>query len=93
MTGILRSIAKLFKGGGHDQFFAAPYPSAIPSSQSPREVIQADYPNLNGGRGLPIRGGWGYTKKDACIISRNDPSVHPEISIAYSSIEREFVEK
>ena len=93
MTGILRSIAKLFKGGGHDQFFAAPYPSAITSSQSPREIIQADYPHLNGGRGLPIRGGWGYTKKDACIIGRDDPPVDPDLPLDFVGVEREFVEK
>jgi hypothetical protein len=45
---------------------------------SPREASDK-YP----GPDLPIHGGWGYTKEDACIIDKNDPIVDPESPIPF----------
>jgi len=41
--------------------------------------------------GLPISGGWGYTKDDACIINKNDPLVSPDIPFDGVAIEYVFV--
>lgn len=40
----------------------------VTSKESPREILDADLKLLSGL--LPIRGGWGYSKSDACIIER-----------------------
>jgi hypothetical protein len=64
----------------------------IKSSKTPREIIAADFiKSLNGE--IPIRGGWGYTKKDACIIDKNDPSVDPELPFDHAEWESIFIEK
>ena len=57
---------------------------------SPREASDK-YP----GPDLPIRGGWGYTKEDACIIDRNDPIVAPDSPIPFYGVgyEKIFVER
>ena len=57
---------------------------------SPREVSDK-YP----GPDLPIRGGWGYTKEDACIIDKNDPIIDPDSPIPFYGVgyEKIFVER
>ena len=63
----------------------------IVSSETPRKILAADFKSLNGE--LPIRGGWGYTKEDACIIDKNDPSVDVELPFDGVGMEYIFVEK
>jgi hypothetical protein len=53
--------------------------------------LAADFKSLRGG--LPIRGGWGYTKSDACIIDKNDPLVDPTLPFDGVGVEYVFVEK
>ena len=65
--------------------------SPITSKESPREILAADFKSLRGG--LPIRGGWGYTKSDACIIDKNDPLVDPALPFDGVGVEYVFVEK
>ena len=63
----------------------------IMSKESPREVLMADFKLLKGG--LPIRGGWGYAKEDACVIDKNDPIVVTSLPFDGVGIEYIFVEK
>jgi hypothetical protein len=63
----------------------------IESKESPREILAADFKSLRGG--LPIRGGWGYTKSDACIIDTNDPLVDPTFPFDGVGVEYVFIEK
>lgn len=63
----------------------------IKSKESPRELLDAHFKSLGGE--LPIRGGWGYTKSDACIIDKNDPTVDPALPFDGVSLEYIFVEK
>jgi len=63
----------------------------VMSSVSPREVLAEHFKSLRGG--LPIRGGWGYTKSDACIIEKDDPLVDPAIPFDGVNVEYIFVEK
>lgn len=65
--------------------------SPITSKESPREILAADFKSLCGG--LPIRGGWGYTKSEACIIDKNDPLVDPALPFDGVGVEYVFVEK
>ncbi|WP_447736062.1 hypothetical protein [Rhodanobacter soli] len=59
--------------------------------ESPRKILEEDFESLRGK--LPIYGGWGYTKADACIIDKNDPIVIHEIPFDGVEIEHLFVEK
>ena len=59
--------------------------------KSPREVLEEDFKSLSGG--IPISGGWGYTKGDPCIIDRDDPAVNGFTSFNGVAIEYLFVEK
>jgi hypothetical protein len=63
----------------------------IKSKESPREILAADFKSLHGG--LPIRGGWGYSQEDACIIEKNDPLVDPSLPFDGVGVEYIFVEK
>lgn len=63
----------------------------VKTETSPREVIARDFKSLRGG--LPISGGWGYTKDDACVIQKNDPLVNPNMPFNGVEIEYIFVEK
>jgi len=63
----------------------------IDLEQSPREVLLGCFKSLNGG--LPIRGGWGYTQNDACIIDKDDPLVNASLPFDGVGIEYVFVEK
>ncbi|MBK6630056.1 MAG: hypothetical protein IPG33_02895 [Betaproteobacteria bacterium] len=63
----------------------------ISSTESPREILAADFKSLQGG--LPISGGWGYSRDDACIINKNDPLVNPKKPFNGVAIEYVFVEK
>ena len=60
----------------------------IASRESPREIIAADS-KID----LPIRGGWGYTQADACIIDKNDPVVDRTVPFDGVALEYLFVEK
>ena len=42
---------------------------------------------------LPIRGGWGYSQADACVIDKNDPSVDPSLPFNGVGVEYIFAEK
>ena len=63
----------------------------IKSEESPRDILAAHFKSLRGG--LPIRGGWGYTQADACIIDKNDPLVDPSLPFTGVGVEYVFVEK
>lgn len=58
------------------------------TKESPRQIIAEDF-KLD----LPIKGGWGYSLEDACVIDKNDSSVNPAIPFDGISIEYVFVEK
>ena len=60
----------------------------IESEESPREILATDF-KLS----LPIRGGWGYSQADACVIDKNDPSVDPSFPFNGVGVEHAFVEK
>lgn len=66
-----------------------PYP--IKSKESPREILATDFKSLR--CGLPIRGGWGYSQEDACVIDKNDPLVDPSLPFDGVGVEYVFVEK
>jgi hypothetical protein len=63
----------------------------IKSKESPREILASDFKSLRGG--LPIRGGWGYSQADACIIDQKDPLVDPSLPFNGVAVECVFVEK
>ena len=63
----------------------------IKSKGSPKEILAADFKSLQDG--LPIRGGWGYSQEDACIIEKNDPLVDPSLPFDGVGVEYVFVEK
>lgn len=63
----------------------------IDLQKSPKEILLACFKSLNGV--LPIRGGWGYTQNDACIIDKNDPLVNASLPFDGVGIEYVFVEK
>ena len=58
------------------------------TKESPRQILFEDY-KLD----LPIKGGWGYSLDDACIIDKNDESVNPSVPFNGVAIEYIFVEK
>jgi hypothetical protein len=64
---------------------------SIRTQESPREILHADFKSL-GGR-LPISGGWGYTKEEACVINRNDAIVNQSLPFDGVGLEYLFVEK
>jgi hypothetical protein len=53
--------------------------------------LAEDFKSLNGG--LPIRGGWGYTRETACIIEKVDPLNDPLLPFDGVGVEYKFVEK
>lgn len=53
--------------------------------------MTADFKSLDGR--LPIRGGWGYSQVDACIIDKSDPTVDSSLPFDGVSLEYVFVEK
>lgn len=59
----------------------------IVSRESPREILAADF-KLK----LPVRGGWGYSQADACIIDKHDPIVDPAMPFHGVGIEYTFAE-
>ena len=63
----------------------------VKTKQSPRKIIAEHFEPP--GNTLPIRGGWGYSKKDACIIDKFDPIVDRSVPFNGISIEYIFVEK
>jgi hypothetical protein len=67
-----------------------PSPSPIQSPISPRQVLAKHFKTIGE---LPIRGGWGYTKADACIIDKDDPVVNPATPFAGMNLQYLFVEK
>ncbi|MBV2235314.1 MAG: hypothetical protein KUL75_07180 [Sterolibacterium sp.] len=66
-----------------------PYP--IKTEESPREILATDFNSPPGG--LPIRGGWGYSQEDACVIDKNDPLVDPSLPFNGVGVEYIFVEQ
>ena len=58
------------------------------TKESPRQIIFEDY-KLD----LPIKGGWGYSPEDACIIDKDDPSANLPEPFNGVKIEYVFVEK
>lgn len=57
----------------------------------PRELLPDAFRSLR--EGLPIRGGWGYSMENACIIDKNDPTVIPGLPFDGVSVEYVFAEK
>ena len=57
---------------------------------SPREAMDA-YPGPN----IPVRGGWGYSAEDACIIDKNDPIIDPDGPMPFYGVgfEKIFLER
>lgn len=55
----------------------------LETSETPREVLERDFPEL---APLPIRGGWGYDLETACII---EPPDDPDIP--FDGVEVEYV--
>jgi hypothetical protein len=66
-------------------------PKPLVTRETPREILANDFKSLNGG--LPIQGGWGYTKEDPCIICKDDPLNEPGAPFDGTGIEYVFVEK
>lgn len=58
--------------------------------ETPREILEHDFKSIGN---FPISGGWGYTKDDAVIIEKDDPSVIKDIPFDGVGIEKIFVEK
>jgi len=65
--------------------------SPLKSVESTREILAADFKASHGA--LPIRGGWGYTQADACIVDKYDPLVDPSLPFNGVGVEYVFVEK
>ena len=44
---------------------------------------------------IPVRGGWGYSAEDACIIDKNDPIIDPDGPMPFYGVgfEKIFVER
>jgi hypothetical protein len=63
---------------------------SITRGGSPRSILATDFASLGE---LPIRGGWGYTIDDACIIDKDDPAVDPSLPFDGFGLEYTFVEK
>lgn len=68
----------------------------ITSVESPRALIALHFPSMSAE--LPISGGWGYTKEDAVVIDRDDPTVlGPEffdgVAIEYIFVEKRIYEE
>jgi hypothetical protein len=66
-------------------------PPRIATKEPPRQIIKEDFPSL--AVELPIRGGWGYSRDDAVIIDKNDPTVDKNAPFNGVGIEYVFVEK
>jgi hypothetical protein len=64
--------------------------ASLNTRESPRQILAEDFRSIGE---LPIRGGWGYTQADACIIDKNDPIVNPVLPFDGVAIEYVFVEK
>ncbi len=63
----------------------------VKTEESPRSVIATHGTSPEGE--LPIGGGWGYTRNDACVIERVDSAADPKAPGDRVSIEQLFVEK
>lgn len=63
----------------------------VTSKETPRQILAKDFGLLEAE--LPISGGWGYSKEDACIIDKNDSTVNASLSFNGVAIEYIFVEK
>ena len=59
----------------------------LKTEASPRSISARHF-----SRELPIHGGWGYSKNDACIINTLDPTFDPEEPFHGTVIEELFVE-
>lgn len=62
----------------------------ISSVLSPREILVDHFKGYCAE--LPIHGGWGYTKTDACIIDKNDSIVDQTLPFPGVSLEYKFIE-
>lgn len=88
----LKEVARLSPCGNQEIVIPTEINSLIiKSDESPRKILAAHFKSLNGE--LPILGGWGYSKADACIIGKYDPSVDRERYFDEMGIENIFVEK
>ena len=80
-----------FKKDGKTDVIAWQPPDPLVTREAPRQILASDFKSLKGG--LPIQGGWGYTKEDACIICKDDPLNEPGIPFDGAGVEYAFVEK
>ncbi|RDI98936.1 hypothetical protein DVT68_10600 [Dyella solisilvae] len=70
-------------------FFMQPIAKLV-TRESPRQILAEDFNSIGE---LPIRGGWGYSMEDACVIDKNDPVVPAGVPFDVVGVEYAFVEK
>ncbi|MBM4220589.1 MAG: hypothetical protein FJ170_01430 [Gammaproteobacteria bacterium] len=64
---------------------------ALPAMEmSPREILVRDFEVRPGD--LAIRGGWGFSQDDACVIDRNDPAVTSGLSFDARKVQSLFIQ-
>jgi tetratricopeptide (TPR) repeat protein len=87
-----KEVGRLSPCGNQETFIPSELHSLlIESDEPPMKILAAHFKSLNGE--LPILGGWGYCKADACIIGKYDPSVDRERYFDEMGIENIFVEQ
>jgi hypothetical protein len=62
----------------------------INTTESPKFILESDFTSLRGR--LPIAGGWGYSKEDACVIDKNHPDLDPSEPFDGVGVEYIFVQ-
>lgn len=63
----------------------------LETGEPPREILDQHFPSIKGK--LPIKGGWGYSMQDACVIDKNDEIVNPSLPFDGVGYEYAFIEK
>jgi hypothetical protein len=58
---------------------------------SPRRSLYRVFPDTHGE--LPISGGWGMTREDACVIEKKDPMALPDEAFSGLDIQQHFIEE
>ena len=55
----------------------------------PRDILRQHYPRIKDQ--LCIKGGWGYSQKDAVIVFEHDDEINPDKSFDGISLEKVFI--